>query len=155
MPQSTSRRKRRRTGARRRGRLMIIGALIAVCLVLLGAVWLLRGTNDPTRPYGLSKFKPGDTLGALASTLPVQTYEEQPDDYVLFFAKEVVDGLPVPPYAALLPAGDMLRVYVASPLPQPGDSASQYTIGNFLIDPDTEVIQSIEWTTSAHAALPI
>lgn len=155
MPYPTNRRKRRRAPARRRGRLITIGTLIAVCLVLLGAIWFLCGANDPARPYGLSKFKPGDTLEALVAALPVQTYEEQPDDYVLFFAKDRVDGVPVPPYAVLLPAGDMLRVYVVSPLAQSSNSGSLYTVGSFWIDPDTEAIQSIEWTASDHAAFPL
>lgn len=119
-------------------------------LSLQGAV--LRFTGSPPRLSGAEISAPewagprglrvGDPLEKLYKAIPVTAYEEQPDNFVLLYAKNIsAGGLPEEPYAVLVPSGNALRVHLAAR--QEGGAA--FAICDIYVDPDTNLIQRIAW----------
>lgn len=120
------------------------------------SVWTLKGatlyfTGEPPKltaaqiksdswigPRGL---RVGDSMDKLYTVLPVQEYEEQPEDFVLLYAQGLVDGLPREPYAVIIPFEEWLRAHLV----MRDEDGSGFAVCDVYIDPDTNLITEIAW----------
>ena len=91
---------------------------------------------------GLRGLRVGDALDALYKVIPVSEADEQPDDYVLLYAAGVApDGLPIEPYAVIVPSGDVICAHLVSRT----QDGSAFAICDIYANPDTDLVQRICW----------
>ncbi|MDR3051834.1 MAG: hypothetical protein LBU67_08970 [Oscillospiraceae bacterium] len=108
---------------------------------------LLAVTLESPQWAGPRGLRVGDALDAALAAYPSAPPdpEEQPEDFFVFYADGLADGLPVPPCAILSVSQGMTHVRLIGAPEAADGTPSLHPVGDFFADPDTNALVRITW----------